>query len=114
MNKTMIFVIALMLVSVCAFAANRGEATFTISPNPVDEVTTITVFLPANTTISLTVEDNRGTILHTLYTGALSAGVHNFEWDGTTEDGERLAPGPYTVDLQDERFTSVKRIIILK
>ena len=115
MNKAILLVVALLLISVVAFARTRGDQpNVSISPNPVKDATTITIFMPQTANVTLTIEDGQENQLHLLYEGELTAGIHNIPWDCTLEDGSRLEPGRYILHLREQRFTSIKRIIILK
>ncbi|MEC5318474.1 flagellar hook assembly protein FlgD [Brenneria populi subsp. brevivirga] len=50
-------------------------------------------------TVTATITDSAGKVLQTLSMGALSAGVHSFNWDGKTADGTVAPDGAYTVSI---------------
>ena len=115
MKKAMIIAIALLMVAILVNAKARGvDPELYNSPNPFNEQTTISVVLPCDSHVRLIVKDEKEHVLHTIFVGQMSAGIHSFIWDGTTEEGERLASGRYVLELEQQRLTSVKRIIILK
>ncbi|MBC7460158.1 MAG: peptidoglycan DD-metalloendopeptidase family protein [Thermoleophilia bacterium] len=49
---------------------------------------------------SLRVVDSRGGAVRTIWEGDLPAGVTTFAWDGTRDDGARVADGTYSVELR--------------
>lgn len=48
----------------------------------------------------VTVVDGNGVVVRTLETGALNKGVNLFDWDGKTDNGERVAAGSYRFNVQ--------------
>ncbi|MDX5630702.1 MULTISPECIES: flagellar hook assembly protein FlgD [unclassified Brenneria] len=53
----------------------------------------------ASDTVTATITDSTGKVVQTLDLGALSAGVHSFNWDGKTSDGTVAPDGAYTVSI---------------
>ncbi|WP_353614014.1 flagellar hook assembly protein FlgD [Mangrovibacter phragmitis] len=53
----------------------------------------------ASTATTATITDSTGKVVQTINLGALSAGVHTFNWDGTTTDGSTVANGAYKVTI---------------
>jgi flagellar basal-body rod modification protein FlgD len=49
--------------------------------------------------VTVTIKDANGIVVRTLELGALEAGVHNFSWDGKTDNGAQAANGSYTVSI---------------
>ncbi len=68
-------------------------------PNPFNPETTIPVKLDRQESATLRIYDMNGRLVRTVFSGRLSAGRHNFRWDGTTDWGERIASGAYFVQL---------------
>ena len=58
--------------------------------------------------ITVTIKDANGLTGETLSLGAQAAGVHNFTWDGTTDDGRKAADGSYTISLKATRGGETK------
>ncbi|MFN8178787.1 MAG: DUF4038 domain-containing protein [bacterium] len=82
-------------------------------PNPFRARTTIGFALPAAMSAELRVVDVTGRLVRVLATGALTAGRHAVEWDGTDGGGHTVAAGRYFVRLQAgkaERSTSIVRL----
>lgn len=50
-------------------------------------------------TVNMLVYDEAGSLVHSDYFGDQSAGMVDFEWDGTDADGNPLPPGQYTVEF---------------
>lgn len=49
--------------------------------------------------VTVTISDSNGDVVNTLDLGKLSAGVHEFAWDGTNQNGTKVADGEYTVKV---------------
>jgi flagellar basal-body rod modification protein FlgD len=49
--------------------------------------------------VTVTISDANGLPMKTLALGALSAGVHNFSWDGKTDNGAQAADGNYSIAI---------------
>lgn len=64
-------------------------------PNPFNPTTTIPVKLAMSADIRLTIFDNLGRTVRNLVDGNVSAGSHDFEWDGRNNRGEAVASGTY-------------------
>lgn len=45
----------------------------------------------------LSIENQQGEVIKTIPMGDLEGGVHDFEWDGTDQNGNPVAPGNYVV-----------------
>ncbi len=53
--------------------------------------------------VNVTIKDANGLIVKTLSLGAQAAGVHNFTWDGTTDDGRKAVDGTYAISVKATR-----------
>lgn len=53
----------------------------------------------AATSAKATITNASGEVVQTIDLGAMSAGVHTFQWDGTATDGTKAADGKYTVTI---------------
>ena len=49
--------------------------------------------------VTVTISDSNGNVVKTLDLGKLSAGVHEFAWDGTNQNGTTVADGEYSVKV---------------
>jgi flagellar basal-body rod modification protein FlgD len=49
--------------------------------------------------VTVCITDANGLPIKTLSLGALTAGVHNFSWDGKTDTGAQAADGNYTISV---------------
>jgi hypothetical protein len=86
-------------------------------PNPFNPITTIRFGLPEPSQVSLKIFDMLGREVVTLINKELSAGYHNYEWNGA-----RLASGMYIYRLTaassngntPQHFIQVKKMMLLK
>lgn len=69
-------------------------------PNPFNPSTVIPVEAPADSRISLIVYDMLGKKIRVLQQGPVSAGIHQFSWDGCDQRGVSMPSGVYVYTLQ--------------
>ncbi len=69
-------------------------------PNPFNPSTVIPVEVPADSRISLIVYDMLGKKIRVLQQGPVSAGKHQFIWDGCDQRGVSMPSGVYIYTLQ--------------
>lgn len=82
-------------------------------PNPMQNKTMITYFLPIEFPISLEIYDITGRKVRTLEKCVKYAGYHSVNWDGLNDDGQPVANGTYLYYLRaGKRFNSQKLTII--
>jgi parallel beta-helix repeat protein len=80
-------------------------------PNPSTGRTMLAFELPRPSWVSLMVFDVAGRRVRTLEDGALSAGRHVTQWDGTEATGEQTATGTYFVRLTVNGVTLSRKIL---
>jgi len=108
------FVIVLDWITGVNDATANVDGIISVNPNPIDKNASISYGLTKSNNVRIDVIDELGNIVSTLYEGYLSAGTYNFNWDGTTQSGSRLASGAYTLRmLADGNLLSVKSIVLV-
>jgi hypothetical protein len=84
-------------------------------PNPFNPTTSIRFELPIDKAISVTVYDVSGRVVKTLVNNQVySQGVHEVQWDGTTDGGVSAASGTYLYTLKFGNFAQTKTMVLLK
>jgi len=84
-------------------------------PNPFNPATTIEFSLERSARVTLAIYDVSGRRVRTLVSGALTAaGIHAVNWDGTNDNGKRLASGVYFASFVAEGQVSAKKLIMLR
>ncbi|MCA9751199.1 MAG: hypothetical protein KC591_03340, partial [Gemmatimonadetes bacterium] len=83
-------------------------------PNPFGPDTRIAFALPAATDVSLAVFDVTGRRVRTLVAGARPAGRHEITWDGTNDQGDRVASGVYFYRLAAGAEEAERKMIRLR
>jgi hypothetical protein len=79
-------------------------------PNPFNPVTTIEFSLPEDAeNVKLSVYDALGQKVIELVNGSLGIGRYSYQWDAS-----KVASGLYIYKLQTEKFTSTKKMMLLK
>jgi flagellar hook assembly protein FlgD len=62
--------------------------------------------------VSITLTDLQGRQLSNLHQGYLSAGRHEFRWDGTRFDGQPVTNGVYLVHIRTEDDSHVVKLTL--
>jgi len=84
------------------------------SPNPFNPKTSIAFTLPSERDVSLEVYDVSGRKVATLLKGTLPQGRHLVEWNGTRENGQRVASGVYFYRLIADDEEINRKMVMLK
>jgi len=92
------------------------EATSLIGnyPNPFNPTTAISFNLKTTGNVELSIYNIKGQKVTTLVQANLLAGSHMVEWNGTDESGNNAASGIYFYSLHTNRYTSTKKMILMK
>ena len=83
-------------------------------PNPFNPTTTIKYDLPQDASTTITIYSILGQEVKTLVNGFEKAGFNNIVWDGTNDLGNKVATGVYIYKIRAGKFTSNKKMIMLK
>lgn len=86
----------------------------TPSPNPTPGQTEFRFALPADSNARLELFDLRGYRVRELYSGLTSSESTVAVWDGTNDDGQRVAQGVYMVRLSYPGREITQRITVLR
>jgi len=78
-------------------------------PNPFNPATAIEVEIPSEGILTVDVFDLTGRRVSSLYSGELSAGTHNFTWDGSGEPS-----GIYFIKASFGGESAVQRAVLMK
>jgi hypothetical protein len=83
------------------------------SASPGPRAVTVELSLPADGLADISVFDVRGSRTRRVLHGTISAGVRTLRWDGTDEQGAKVAPGVYFVQARTSGGTFTRRFAIL-
>jgi hypothetical protein len=83
-------------------------------PNPFNPQTSIRYALPQDAQVRLSVYNLLGQKVKTLVDEHQSAGHKTVWWDGKDEKGDQVASGVYLYRLEAEKFSEVKKMLLLK
>jgi len=78
-------------------------------PNPFSTVTTVKIYLPENSNVSLKVFDVLGREIETLAEGTLSRGIHRLQWDA-----EEMASGVYYCRFTAGSHTETHSMVLIR
>ncbi|MBI1928172.1 T9SS type A sorting domain-containing protein [Candidatus Poribacteria bacterium] len=109
------------IVSLKVLPRPRPEASglFQNYPNPFNPETWIPYQLAQPADVKIQIYDAAGRLVRTLDLGDRAAGFYMARadaayWDGRNETGERVSSGVYFYHLQSDRFSAVRRMVIIK
>lgn len=84
-------------------------------PNPFNPATRIAIDLPSDGRTRLSIFDVRGRLVRSLVAGRLPAGRHEVGWNGTGENGQRVASGLYLYRLEfEDEAPQVRSMLLVK
>lgn len=83
-------------------------------PNPFNPNTTIRFSLKDNAPVSVEIYNHKGQKIKTLVNEAKEAGTHSATWNGTDENGLSVASGIYYFKMNSGKFSSTKKMILMK
>ncbi|NQV19102.1 MAG: T9SS type A sorting domain-containing protein [Armatimonadetes bacterium] len=83
-------------------------------PNPFNPTTTISFTLKEATEVKIDVYNITGQYVKTLINKHLEADNHNIVWNGNDNEGKSVSSGVYYYKMQAGRYTSTKKMILMK
>jgi photosystem II stability/assembly factor-like uncharacterized protein len=96
-------------------ATDPGEVVVVAAhPNPFRSVTTISFTLGRAGEVRAVVYDVEGRVVSNLHDGPLAIGSQRLRWQGTADDGRRVAPGIYFVNVATGVGKTSARVVLLR
>jgi hypothetical protein len=86
----------------------------TAFPNPFNPATTILIDLPDRAVVDAVIYDPRGRVARHLFNRELPAGISHLSWDGTNDQGQRLASGVYFLKLAAPSAVKTLKLVLIK
>lgn len=83
-------------------------------PNPFGTITTIDYAVKAPATVKIEVFNQKGQLVNTLVQETKAAGNYSISWNGTDRQGKPVANGIYFYKLSNGKFSSTKKMILLR
>ena len=114
--KKILFVIAMGLLMLTMLSAKemKDYTEIVIDPNPMDNFTNITVSFSSPVEVQISIETGSGKVIKTLYSGMIKNYLR-IGWDRIGDNGTYTPSGEYYLIVRyNQRFTSVKRTMILR
>jgi len=84
------------------------------SPNPFNPQTAIRFSLDSKQSVTLAVYDVNGRLVRMLVSGVKEVGTHSVTWDGRDNAGSTVSSGVYFYRLDAGKFSSTKKMVMLK
>lgn len=83
-------------------------------PNPFNPKTFISFNLIKSSHVTLEIFNLKGQKINTLVDETLAKGKHKIEWTGKDEAGDSMSSGMYFYKMKNGRYTSTKKLILIK
>ncbi|MDA3813104.1 MAG: T9SS type A sorting domain-containing protein [Candidatus Cloacimonetes bacterium] len=83
-------------------------------PNPFNPSTTISFSLPQNTNTSISIFNLKGQFVKELSNDFLTAGTHQFTWNGKDEKGKKATSGLYFYEIKTDSEIKTGKMLMLK
>ncbi len=83
-------------------------------PNPFNPETTISFALAQDEAVELEIFNIRGQKIKTLVSEELGSGNHDIRWQGQDDLNQPVSSGIYFYRLKTDRFTDIKKMILMK
>jgi len=83
-------------------------------PNPFNPVTKIAFSLSEDANVTIDIYNVRGEKIKTLIDGAMAADNYLVNWNGTDDNQNSVASGVYFYKMKAGRYTSTKKMILMK
>ena len=83
-------------------------------PNPFNPTTTISFSLVEAGNVTIDIYNVRGEKVRTLVDGYMNADFYNINWNGTDDNQTSVASGVYFYKMKAGRYTSTKKMILMK
>lgn len=84
------------------------------APNPMGTRSTITYSIPRAGHVRVRVFDAAGRHVRTLADGVVRAGAYAHDWDGESDDGRRLPPGVYLLEVEAGSERTSRKAVLLR
>jgi hypothetical protein len=89
-------------------------ALFANYPNPFNAETNITFQLPKRCNVRLSIYNNLGQLIYTLFDNDLSAGIYTKTWHAIDMAGKPVTSGVYLYKLETEDFKEVRKMLYIQ
>ena len=83
-------------------------------PNPFNPITNIAYSIIDAGNVTLEVYNLRGQLVKTLVNEVKDTGSYSVSWDGTNDSGKSVSSGVYFYQLKAGKYTSTKKMILMK
>jgi hypothetical protein len=83
-------------------------------PNPFNPTTRITMHLPTQCQVNLSIYDASGALIRTLIDDVLPAGSRSVVWDGRNQKGSEVGSGVYFYRLSSSAGVITRKMVLLK
>ncbi|MDD3235611.1 MAG: T9SS type A sorting domain-containing protein, partial [Candidatus Cloacimonetes bacterium] len=83
-------------------------------PNPFNPSTTIQFSLKEKSQVNMDIYNISGQKVRSLVNSLMPSGTHNIHWNGQDNSGKAVSSGVYFVKMNSGKYTSTKKMILMK
>ncbi len=91
-----------------------ANVTLSNYPNPFNPTTTISLSLPEDCNVELSIYNVRGQKVKTLTNEILVKGLHSIEWNGKDNNNKTVSSGIYFYKVSTDKETATRKMLLLK
>lgn len=95
-------------------AGARSVPAAVVAPNPFADGTTVRLDLPGREHVRIAVYDAAGRVVRRLADRELSAGTHQFRWNGLDDDRRAAASGVYFVGMEWDGSRTMRKVVLAR
>jgi aminopeptidase N len=97
------------------FAGSTGVTLVQNFPNPFNNETTISFYLPQSAKVTLVIYDISGRLIRTLIQDKQkSSGPHVYRWDGRNQIGQSVASALYFYHLKTAKSSKTRKLVLIR
>ena len=83
-------------------------------PNPFNPSTRVDIAIPQDAVVDISVFNILGQKVRTLLSGDVAAGYTTVEWNGTNDLGSTAPSGLYMIRMSSDKFSAVRKMMLMK
>jgi hypothetical protein len=83
-------------------------------PNPFNPVTSVRYDIPTTSNVTISVYSLLGKKVKTLTSSVHQPGFYSTQWNGTNDMGSAVSSGVYICKINSDRYTAIKKMILMK
>jgi hypothetical protein len=93
--------------------AHKGPQLLQSYPDPFDAWTRVRFYVPYSLRVKIDVYDVQGRMVCSLVDKVFDPGLHEIEWDGSTQEQRSAGDGVYFYRMQTDGYSETRKVVLL-